>query len=363
MKKRICMVIPSFDAGGVERAVAELAGYMSMIDGLEIHLLLYGIMPKVLHPLSGNVKVHQPGFIFDPNYGIHNTIKTMVFLRKRIRLINPNALLSFGEGWSSILMIALTGLNYRVFVADRNQSGLYPGILHHLLQKVMLRKAEGVIVQTRSALEIYQTLFPGQSVFRINDPVHPAKRFSAVKKENIVLSSGPLGPSNHHDELIRLFAGLNIPNWKLVIIGGDLYNQSYLKKLHKLILEIGAGNKVILAGSRMDVDSFYQKSRIFAYASTSGTFPHVLGEAMAAGLPVISFDGVARTEDVIEDGIDGFLVPINDYSRFGEKLKLLMENAELRDNMGDCAYRHIKKYQVMEIGKAYCKCLVGCLTA
>jgi glycosyltransferase involved in cell wall biosynthesis len=126
-------------------------------------------------------------------------------------------------------------------------------------------------------------------------------------------------------------------------------------RLQTLVKELGATDKVILAGKQSNVEQFYLKSRIFAFTSSSEGFPNVIGEAMAAGLPVVAFDCVAGPSEMITDNENGYLIPLFDYKLFQEKLSVLMNDDLLRTNMGLKANQSIRKFDVEHIGNRFFK--------
>ena len=91
------------------------------------------------------------------------------------------------------------------------------------------------------------------------------------------------------------------------------------------------GEKIILAGTQKDVESYLLRSRIFAFTSSSEGFPNVVGEAMSAGLPVVAYDCVAGPSDMVVNDRNGYLIPLFDKGAFGVKLKYLMDNPQITE--------------------------------
>ncbi len=88
----------------------------------------------------------------------------------------------------------------------------------------------------------------------IGNPIRKISSYRNLHKENIVLTVGRLIATKHNNELIRIFVGLNIPSWKLMIVGDDALKQSNLIKLKKLVAELHVENRIFFTGNRQDVD-------------------------------------------------------------------------------------------------------------
>ena len=155
---------------------------------------------------------------------------------------------------------------------------------------------------------------------------------------------GRLIESKHHDKLIEMFARVVIPGWKLLIVGYDHLKQKNMSKLKKLISELNVEDRVILVGKQKNVDYYYLKSKIFAFTSSSEGFPNAIGEAISAGLPVVTYDCIAGPSEMIINSSTGFLIPLFDRDQFREKLELLMRSKELREKFGIHGQRVIEKF-------------------
>jgi GalNAc-alpha-(1->4)-GalNAc-alpha-(1->3)-diNAcBac-PP-undecaprenol alpha-1,4-N-acetyl-D-galactosaminyltransferase len=352
-KFKLVLAIPSLQAGGMERVMSELANYFVDKEGLEVHLVLYGLKRDVFYKVSDKLIIHKPGFEFDDRKRIRHTLKTLWFLRNKIKKIEPDRILSFGEYWNNFVLLATRGLDYPVFVSDRSQPDKILGRFHNSLRKYLYPKSAGIICQSDRAKQIYVNMFKGAKFTVIGNPIRCIQTNPNIKKENIVLSVGRLIHTKHHDELIKLFVGLNQQDWKLVIVGDDALKQQNMPRLQNLIKSLHAEDRVILAGKQNDVEKYYLKSKIFAFTSSSEGFPNVIGEALSAGLPVVAFDCIAGPSEMIVDGSNGFLVDLFDYQFFGERLKKLMDDEELIVQMGDHGKKSIQSFSTAPIAEKF----------
>lgn len=352
-KYRLCLVIPSLQAGGMERAMSELATYFSSKETLELHLILYGITREVFYSVPGSVTVHKPSFRFNNGLRLFSTLRTLAYLRSVVKKISPDAVLSFGEYWNSFVLIALAGLKYPVYISDRCQPDKSFGFFHDMLRRRLYTRSAGVIAQTVKAGEIYHAQALNTNIRVIGNPIRNIPPDRNTGRENIILTVGRLIDTKHHDRLTELFLSIPDPRWKLVIVGYDHLKQNISVRLQKIIAENNAEARVSLEGKRADVDAYYLKSKVFAFTSSSEGFPNVIGEAMSAGLPVVAFDCIAGPSEMINHCKSGFLVPLFDYELFRERLITLMEDSDLRENFGRQARKDILKYSIENIGEQY----------
>jgi len=338
----------------MERVMSKLAGYFAKKNNIEVHLILYGKSREIFFPLPESVYVYKPSFVFTDHRRIVSTFKTLFFLRKIVKRIKPDTILSFGEYWNSFVLLSLIGFDFPIYVSDRCQPTKSLGKLHDRFRKWLYPSASGIIVQTSMAKKIYERQNLNNNIKVIGNPIHQISLNGKPQdKENIILTVGRLIESKHHDRLIKIFKDLSLSEWKLVIVGGDALKQSGLKELKRLVRKLGMEDKVEFTGTVSDVESYYKKSKIFAFTSSSEGFPNVIGEAMSAGLPVIAYDCVAGPSDLVDDGNTGFLTsPFEDIT-YAQKLKLLVNNADLRIQMGRKGRKKIQEFQVDNITEEF----------
>ncbi|WP_232835161.1 glycosyltransferase [Pleomorphovibrio marinus] len=343
--KKITCIIHSLGLGGMERVMSLLLNEFVGREYVAVDLILIGKERKVEFPLSSRVNIHRPSFDFDDSKRNQHTLKTLIFLRKKIMDIKPNSILSFGELWNNFVLLALLGLPFPVFISDRSQPDKDLGKLHNFLRSKLYPKAAGFIGQTEYAANNALKKKWNNNIKTIGNPIRKILCSEFHKREKIVVTVGRLIPTKNIKELVDLFLKINMPHWKLLVIGGNAKNNDLLTKYRNYIVELGAGDRIQLLGGVKDVEKYYQIASIFAFASSSEGFPNVIGEALSAELPVVAFDCIAGPSEMIEDGVNGFLVPVRSFDAFKEKLKMLMEDECLRKSFSEKAFIKIQKFE------------------
>lgn len=344
---KICCVINSLGAGGMERVMSILTNGFVLKPNTEIHLILYGKSPKIFYDIDSRVVIHKTDFQFSNR--MVGVFKTMRFLRRKIREINPMAVLSFGEDWNNLVLLATRKLHIPVFVSDRASPYCPMSKVHKYLRIKLYPKASGVIVQTQKSKDIFSKLYHQDNFAVIGNPIKRTDIPSDNVRENIIVSVGRLAKGKNYDRLIKLFTELQRKDWKLVIVGGDTQKLSNMVQLKKLIESYGNTDNVILAGAQSNVTQYLLKSKIFAFTSSSEGFPNVIGEALSAGLPVVSYDCVAGPSEMVHNGENGFLIPLFDDEMFKEKLSTLMNDDGKIAAMGELAKQSIQKFDSVKI--------------
>ena len=186
-------------------------------------------------------------------------------------------------------------------------------------------------------------VIPNARTFEVNQP--------ATLEAKKVVAVGRLNHQKGFDRLIDAWSIVDnvVSGWKLQIVGdGELREQ-----LQNNIRELGLSNQINIGSAEKDMMSVYKDASILAMSSRYEGLPMVLLEAQAAGLPIVSFDCKCGPKDVIENGVDGFLVEDGDIEQLAQKLVVLMQDANLRKQMGSAAYAHSDRYSEERIMKQW----------
>ncbi len=141
---------------------------------------------------------------------------------------------------------------------------------------------------------------------------------------------------------MRLFKNEENLSPKLLIAGGvtNLKDESFFREIKQL----SNGLDVEFLGwiEHRSLPEIYNRVDIFVLPSYSEALGLVIMEAMASGLPVIATK-TSGAKDLIEDGETGFLVPIGDPPAIKEKVKILLENPDLRESMSRAGRKRIEE--------------------
>ena len=144
---------------------------------------------------------------------------------------------------------------------------------------------------------------------------------------------GQITPRKGQLELIKTFAEnqKRLPNATLLIVGAPMFNQDhdYLEELKQTIKDLRIEEKVRFLGQRKDVSAIMQAIDVLVVNSKSEALVVVAIEAMACGTPVIATD-VGGTREMIENDINGWLVPFGDSEKLADALAECAAEPEMR---------------------------------
>ena len=161
---------------------------------------------------------------------------------------------------------------------------------------------------------------------------------------NEITSIGRLSKEKGYLDLIDVFkiVGEEYPNWKLNIVGDGFEKDKLLDKILNTKLE----EKVILHGfkEKHEIDKILLKTSLYVMTSFTESFGLVLIEAMSYGIPCIAFDSAKGPLEIINDGINGFIVKSRNKQEMANLIINLIKNDELRKNLGQNALIKSKEF-------------------
>jgi GalNAc-alpha-(1->4)-GalNAc-alpha-(1->3)-diNAcBac-PP-undecaprenol alpha-1,4-N-acetyl-D-galactosaminyltransferase len=361
-RTRLALVVSSLSSGGSERVMSTMANYwggksweVTLITLDSNRMDFYNVDPRVKRiALDVVIESHNVPM------ALLNNFRRIRAVRKAIKHLSPDAVISFGDATNVLTLISCIGLNIpRKIVAERTNPTVHRlESVWALLRRITYPLADCVVLQTNSIREWARSFLPEKKIVVIPNPICPSNETScqgdngvcAIFSESqtkILIGMGRLTHEKGFDMLIRAFAKAAERNteWKLVIFGDGTEREA----LNQLVRDAGIADRVFLPGTTMTPAFFLRRADLFVLPSRYEGFPNALLEAMAAGLPVISFDCPSGPAEIIRSGLNGLLVPAEDTEAFASAIIKLIENKAERERLAAKAPEVLERFGLEKI--------------
>jgi glycosyltransferase involved in cell wall biosynthesis len=277
-------------------------------------------------------------------------------LRRRLRLIAPDAVLSFLTQTNLLTLIAARGLPTRVVVSERNDLNKQ----HHNLRVVLLRnllypRADVVTANSAGAVESLAHFVPREKLALLPNPLSLSDSGEAVSFSTPTFVTVTRCVEQKGLDVLLKAAALafpSLPGWRLAIIGDGPLRE----ELEALARELGIASRVDWLGYRDDPVPYLRAAKFFVLTSRFEGTPNALLEAMACGLASVVSDGSPGPLELIGSEA-GLVVPVEDAEATGAAIARLGNDQELRERLGEAAIRRTSIYQVDEAMNVWLKLL------
>lgn len=357
-----------YSAGGVERVVSYKASYFAEQLGYDVTIIVTeGKGRDCYFPLSDKVKVINFELGFEALWQASFAKKIILYLTKQrqykkllkreLMCIRPdftittlrreiNFLSDIPDGSKKIGELHVDRANYRNFATNK-QNPIKQVFSRWWSNSLLdhIRRLDKMVLLTDSAMYDWPEL---DNKIKISDPLP----FLIDEKSSLlckrIISIGRFDYEKGNDLLLQVWKKVEkqMPDWQLDIYGNG-NREPYLLQMRQLEID---SSRCHLYGPINDVKKEYLDSSVFVLPSRYEGFGLVLIEAMACGVPVVSFDCENGPRSIITNGADGFLIPTFDIDAFADKLLLLMRDENLRRQMGEKAQKSAAKYDIDSIG-------------
>ena len=336
MNCRILFVIHSLGYGGSPRIMAYLANRLTL-DGYEVFLLTYEDM-TLMQELVPEVK--QIGFSYSalPIFAVRR-ISQITQLRKVLKDIQPNILISFLPYPNMISIIASKGTQIPVVISQRGD----PFALQSWFTKFrdfVYNFADGYVFQTNGAKNYYNKRIQARATVIPNPIVArniPAKWIG--EREDIIVHVGRFElKTKRQDILIKAYSKIvdHYPNMNLVLFGDGADEQ----KIKEFISNCRLEDRIVLAGVVTNVYEAIRKAKLFVLSSDNEGIPNALIEAMCVGLPCISTDcSPGGAAELIKNMENGMLVKAGSVDELANAMEYMLSNPEKAEIMGENALK------------------------
>lgn len=336
--QKIAFHLNSLQQGGAERVVSNLANRFAK-EGYEIVIATewYGTDEFALDQKVR--RVHVGLTKEDENRSrISKMLRRIWYLRRFMKKEKPDVVVAFTRGVLYRALAAGIGTGIPVVISVRTDPvGHYDKKADKLRIPLLFPHAAGCVFQTEGAKAFFAPYLQENSRIILNplNPKYVGVPEPAVRTKDVV-QSGRLVDFKNQPMLIRAFLKVHEkhPDYTLKIYGPDSKDGTK-EILESIIHENHAEDFVKLMGGSNTLEKDLADAALYAFSSDWEGLPNALMEAMALGLPVVSTDcpcGGPKT--LIEDGVNGLLVPIMDEKAMTDGILRLIEDRELAERLG-----------------------------
>lgn len=322
---RILFVIRDMFVGGAGKQLALTANALNAY-GHEISI--YSYFGKELHQ-----KINGDIHFLSQEKNFRNKFQEYIFaifsIRKQIKKIRPDVVISWRCNAGCFSYLASLGLGVKTVFCERTD----PYTETSLFLKAsafFCGFSTGGVFQTKAVQQYYRKLASRSIV--IHNPVDTTDSFPEIipyenRSKEIVHVARMRLQHKRQDIMLKAFKNFlqKHPDYKLSFYG-DGFD---FDKVKKMAFDMGLSQNVVFHGSVSNIISKICTAKVFVLTSDYEGIPNVIIEAFSAGVPVVATDcspGGARV--LIDDKINGFVVPTGDYEKIAQSICQIVENPE-----------------------------------
>jgi glycosyltransferase involved in cell wall biosynthesis len=361
--RSLVIITGSLEAGGAERVLADMANYWDSKgwritfatwagrSSEDFYALEPGVQRVWLDVDTANTAALAKLWAY---------VRRVRKLRRLLASVRPDVVLSFIDTSNVMTLLACMGLRLRVVVSERINGAADPGIpwIWRMLRIATYRLADAVVAQTPDAA-VWIAGLCGVTAVAIPNPLRTLPE-SDRPRELLILAVGRLTHQKGFDILIRAFSHLQpeFPNWRLVIIGAGAEHSALMSLSGQLKL----GACVEIRAPVKDIEVWMSRAGLVVQPSRFEGFPNVVLEAMGMGAAVISADCRSGPAEIIQDRVNGRLVPVDDVAELTRVMSELLRQPEERARLGSEAKKVRNAFRQDLVMRQWESCLLPRMT-
>ena len=365
---KIVYITPAiYSAGGVERVITLKASYFAEQYGYDVTIIVTeGKGRDSFFPLSDKVKVVNLAINFEELWACSFIQKVFVYLKKQhlykkllsqeLLRIRPDITIStlrreinflndIPDGSKKIGELHVNRANYRNFKTEKSN------YLKDLFAKLWannlvghLKKLDKLVVLTKEDCLAWPEL---KNTCVIPDPLPFTPSQVSPLTEKRVIAVARYSHEKGIDLLLQAWAEIEkqCTDWRL-----DVFGEGDTAPFEQLIDELTIDrNRCKLNGRINEIEQEYMKSSIAVCSSRFEGFGLVIVEAMACGLPVVSFDCLWGPHEIITNGENGLLVENGNIIKMADAINILIRNKKYREQIGKKSVVSVQQYNRSQI--------------
>lgn len=347
--------------GGMERVLLNKVTYLSQLPGWKVAVVTTDQHQRPpFYPFPEKVRMTDLGINYSEDNGKGAWKKITGYLRKRkehkrkltalLLKEKPDIVVSLYPSESSFIPDIKDGskkvleLHYcKFFRLQYGRKGLLGWIdkLRTRQDEQIVRRFDKFVVLTNEDRGYWGNL-PNIEVIP-NAAMHVSDAYSDVMNKRVI-AVGRLDYQKGFDRLVQAWQLVRhtgkFTDWKLDIFGQGEWREMLQQMIDKAELQ----DSVRLNRPTKQIGEEYVKSDMLVMSSNYEGFPMAMIEAMACGLPVVSFDYKCGPKDIIQPGINGLLVPNGDIQALADAMMKVMEDEAYRKMLSLNARKVVDTY-------------------
>ena len=227
-----------------------------------------------------------------------------------------------------------------------------------LLGEEIFGKADLVLTLSPQWIKWINEAFPGNK-FKMKVLYNPCPRVNRtnVARKKQILYAGTILKRKGYDILIKAFAKIagKFPKWKVIFAGNPAFRDGYneMEDGKRIAEELGISSQIEWLGwiSGEKKEQIFNESSIYCLASNGEGFPMAILDAWAYGIPCV-MTPVGGIPDIVKDGVEGLLFPIDDVDMLSKQLDRMICDEGLRKNIVIATDKYVgKTFNIQEINK------------
>lgn len=329
--------------GGLERVLSIKASYLADKLNYDVHIMTLNEEGKSnFYQFSPKIKIHT---ITTSNNKIQYFFQYITGIRRIVNKLSPDVISVCDDGLKGFFIPKLLNNNMKIIyerhvskLIETNNNQCYSKkslikVKWALMEK-LAKKFDRFIVLTEGNKKEWRSL---KNITVISNPLPFKSNEISTHKSKIAICVGKISYQKGQDILVKAWEKVHEqhPDWELHLYGNENTKFLNTKKLK---------NNIIFFPPEKEIQKKYFNSSIYVMSSRFEGFGMVLIEAMEFGVPCVSFNCDYGPSDIIQDGTDGFLVERENPQELAEKIIVLIENEELRKQMGRKAKENVRRY-------------------
>jgi len=336
---KITFIISSLEAGGAERVLATLANALCKEN--EVSIIKFD-QEKPFYPLNQKIQVKNlPPFKYHNLYHkILSRFKKFFALRKSLKECRADVFISFLDTTNIICILAKQGLKTPLIICEHSVHTYLKHKIWRIFRRIVYPFCDALTVLTKEDQNFYQSFV--KKVVLLENPCH-FKPKEGMTKENVVLFVGRLDANKNAKLFLKAIALLEQSlreQTRFLIVGEGGLKQDLIFQAKAL------GIRVEFLGRCEDMQSLYEKAKVLCLCSFIEGLPTVLIEALYFEVCRISTSYINGSQDLINDGFDGFLVGLDDEKAMALNLSRVLKDENLRKKLVLNAKRRCENFDV-----------------